>query len=70
MFVQIFVFYLSSKKLRTKKARTKLCLSVFEVFDYLPSNIRVKPTPNGVSVIALLLMEFESVEVSKTRIKA
>ena len=54
---------------RTKKARTKLCVSVFEVFDYLAPNIRVKPTPDGVSVIALLLVPSESVEVSKTRSK-
>ena len=54
---------------RTKKARTKLCVSVFEVFDYLAPNIRVKPTTDGVSVIALLLVPSESVEVSKTRSK-
>ena len=56
---------------RTKKARTKLCVSVFEVFDYLSIKYTSKAHANGgVSVIALLLMEFESVEVSKTRIKA
>ena len=53
-----------------KKARTKLCLFASEVFDYLAPNIRVKPTPNGVSVIALLLVLCESVEVSEARIKA
>jgi hypothetical protein len=56
---------------RTKKARTKLCVSVFEVFDYLSIKYTSKAhADRGVSVIALLLMEFESVEVSKTRIKA
>ena len=54
---------------RTKKARTKLCVFASEVFDYLAPNIRVKPTPDGVSVIALLLVPSESVEVSKTRSK-
>jgi hypothetical protein len=62
---------LSSNNLRTKKARTKLCVSVFEVFDYLSIKYTSKAhADRGVSVIALLLMEFESVEVSKTRIKA
>ena len=70
MFVQIYDNYLSYRSIRTKKARTKLCVSVFEVFDYLAPNIRVKPTPNGVSVIALLLVLCESVEVSEARIKA
>ena len=55
---------------RTKKARTKLCVFASEVFDYLAPNIRVKPTPDGVSVIALLLVPSESVEVSEARIKA
>ena len=68
MFVQIYDNYLSYRSIRTKKARTKLCVSVFEVFDYLAPNIRVKPTPS-VSVIALFLVPSESVEVSKTRIK-
>ena len=47
---------------RTKKARTKLSVSVFEVFDYLAPNIRVKPTPTGVSV---LLYSWCLVKVSK-----
>jgi hypothetical protein len=47
-----------------------LFLSATEVFDYLQSNKRVKPTPVGVSVIALLLIAFESVEVSVAKNKS
>lgn len=56
--------------IRTKKARTELLIFVFEVFDYLSTKYTSKAHANGVSVIALLLVEFESVEVSKTRIQA
>jgi hypothetical protein len=71
VFANVMFYLLSSNNIRTKKARTKLCVSVFEVFDYLSIKYTSKAhADRGVSVIALLLMEFESVEVSKTRIKA
>ena len=71
VFANVMFYLLSSNNIRTKKARTKLCVSVFEVFDYLSIKYTSKAhADRGVSVIALPLMEFESVEVSKTRIKA
>ena len=70
VFANVMFYLLSSNNIRTKKARTKLCVSVFEVFDYLSIKYTSKAhADRGVSVIALLLMEFESVEVSKTRSK-
>ena len=58
-------FYTNAQK---KRGQNSVYLSLRSSTTY-PSNKRVKPTPDGVSVIALLLMEFESVEVSKTRSK-
>ena len=37
----------------------QLCLSVLEVFDYLPSKYTSKAHAYGVSILALLLVEFE-----------
>lgn len=38
-----------------KKARTKLCLLILEVFDYLSIQYMSKAHARGVSVLALLL---------------
>ena len=50
VFANVMFYLLSSNNIRTKKARTKLCVSVFEVFDYLSIKYTSKAHANGVSV--------------------
>ena len=71
VFANVMFYLLSSNNIRTKKSADKTLCIRSEVFDYLSIKYTSKAhADRGVSVIALLLMEFESVEVSKTRIKA